>query len=630
MSSEKLKKYLAYYQKTLRDEPENIEARLRLASLFKEMGQKAHAIEEYVTASKLLAAQGLPLEAIAACKAVLELDPAHTEVQFFLAKLFAQAPDAAGARVARPVRTIKVIEEDTDPPTPPQENSKPIPLRRTKQPTPVPAGDATRVADSDLIQAQIGQQTVVQDSPVHHTPNTMPLTDNEATGMYDALPPEERSAIEAELYGPDESEDEVVFSNEFLDELRRTAEMEVHKRKASNFDFESLRETQAIDPDDILLSESLEEVTAPTTQAIFNTSKYTAVARRRRLEAPTKQDDPPEITASFELGVFELDDVLVDGVDDLIALDMLDSDVLTDHDEDDDDIPTGRLEPTTISIVRDELPDIPLFSHLSPMAFMELLRLTEVEDVQIGEHILQPGHGRRSLFIVVKGQVIVTKHIGDEDVCLATNSEGDFFGEFGLLTGRDHSATVTATQPTTLLVVNEDAIQRVAEHDAEIWDRLWDYYHIRMLNNLMSSHGIFGKLGAEDREDLIDSFELREFEEHARILSYDEPCHFVYLILFGEVMLKPYDEPDQQRVLREGEFFGFLPSLSDEPGKTEVLALKDTSLLCLPARDFRALTRKNARIAGELRNILKARAVSKDSQNLFLCGITHYADSGAF
>ena len=104
MSSEKLRKYLAYYQRVLKAEPENIEARLRLAAIFREMGKEAHAVEEYVAASKLLAKEGLPLEAIAACKAVLELEPNHTEIQYFLARLFAQVPDAMGnsARVARP------------------------------------------------------------------------------------------------------------------------------------------------------------------------------------------------------------------------------------------------------------------------------------------------------------------------------------------------------------------------------------------------------------------------------------------------------------------------------------------------------------------------------------------------
>ncbi len=105
MSSKKLRKYLAYYRKTLSEDPENIEARLRLAALFREMERPSHAIEEYGTAAKLLASEGLPLEAIAACKAILELDPSHKETQFFLARLYAQVPEATGdsVRVAQPV-----------------------------------------------------------------------------------------------------------------------------------------------------------------------------------------------------------------------------------------------------------------------------------------------------------------------------------------------------------------------------------------------------------------------------------------------------------------------------------------------------------------------------------------------
>ena len=105
MSSTKLKKYLAYYRKVLAEDPENIEARLRLAVLFREMDRPSHAIEEYAVAAKLLASEGLPLEAIAACKAILELDSSHQETQFFLARLYARVPEATGntVRVARPL-----------------------------------------------------------------------------------------------------------------------------------------------------------------------------------------------------------------------------------------------------------------------------------------------------------------------------------------------------------------------------------------------------------------------------------------------------------------------------------------------------------------------------------------------
>ncbi|MFW5967416.1 MAG: tetratricopeptide repeat protein, partial [Persicimonas sp.] len=105
MTASEFDKYLRYYRKTLREEPGNIEARLRLAALFREAGRTADAAEAYAEASKRLADEGLPLEAIAACKAVLELEPGRRDVQLFMARMYARVPDATDetARVARPL-----------------------------------------------------------------------------------------------------------------------------------------------------------------------------------------------------------------------------------------------------------------------------------------------------------------------------------------------------------------------------------------------------------------------------------------------------------------------------------------------------------------------------------------------
>src|SRR5699024_10299910 len=60
--------------------------------------------------------QGLALEAIAACKAILELDPKHTETQLFLARMYARVPDAGGAsaRIARPLQGQSSQERRAD------------------------------------------------------------------------------------------------------------------------------------------------------------------------------------------------------------------------------------------------------------------------------------------------------------------------------------------------------------------------------------------------------------------------------------------------------------------------------------------------------------------------------------
>ncbi len=97
MTKKDLTKHMLYYQRIVQADPSNIEAGLRLAAIYRESGLIGKAVDAYVRSARLLAGQGLPLEAIAACKAILELDATHTETQFFLARLYAQSPGSAGA-----------------------------------------------------------------------------------------------------------------------------------------------------------------------------------------------------------------------------------------------------------------------------------------------------------------------------------------------------------------------------------------------------------------------------------------------------------------------------------------------------------------------------------------------------
>lgn len=633
MSSEKLKKYLAYYQKTLREDPENVEARLRLATLFREMGHKSNAIEEYVTASKLLASQGLPLEAIAACKAVLEIDPTHTEVQFFLARLFALAPDAAGARVARPVAEAFRPASDS-PSTPSKPAPSPITLSRPKVMTPSPDSLPTqhRPAISCALEPPSIEELLSDDILAEVEPDQ----DSEIDAGFDRaneLPTHQYKALTARPLKPVLAQDEstraslsiptALLADErtragvevpplVLDELRRTTEMDAQLRRTVEFSYlDELRETQMMDLGTFSASSGLDEATSPATASRLLHASSESMTR----VAPSPQEEV------FEVRVFEMDEVEINSevYEHLEQLDDLPS-------EPELDAPTSRIDRTTISILRSDLPEIPLFSHLSASSFVGLLTMATIEEVPLGAVILAPGHQHRSLFIVISGQVMVSKPIGDEHVRLSTMSEGDFFGEFGLLTGREHGATVTATQPSRLLIISEEAIHHIAAEDPEIWNTLWSYYHVRMLNNLMSSHAIFGKLTHEERDELLDLFELQEFVEDEVIVSPDQPCHFVYLVLFGSVELVPSRDAKSALTLREGEFFGFLPSLTDEPGKTLVRALKETTLLCLPALQFRLLTRQNTKIASELRTMLRT---MPNKKSLFLTGVTTYAETGS-
>ena len=193
-----------------------------------------------------------------------------------------------------------------------------------------------------------------------------------------------------------------------------------------------------------------------------------------------------------------------------------------------------------------------------------------------------------------------------------TFCEGDFFGEFAMLTGRDSRAHVRAVTPVTALCLTEEQIGEVAGEDPQIWDTLWGVYQRRMLTNTMASDALFGHLRLAQRDALVGRFGLKEYSPDEVIMRADSACEGVCMVLFGQVEIAPVNPRLPAYVVKEREFFGFVASLSDGPCRANVRALQDTTLLCLAPSYFRELTRSQPAIAGEIRHMLRERVERDD------------------
>jgi CRP/FNR family cyclic AMP-dependent transcriptional regulator len=71
----------------------------------------------------------------------------------------------------------------------------------------------------------------------------------------------------------------------------------------------------------------------------------------------------------------------------------------------------------------------------------------------------QQGPAGREFFVLVEGTVAV----GRGERKLADLGPGDWFGEIAILTYKPRTATVTATSPVRLLVMDDRAFRRVVE-----------------------------------------------------------------------------------------------------------------------------------------------------------------------
>jgi signal transduction histidine kinase len=98
---------------------------------------------------------------------------------------------------------------------------------------------------------------------------------------------------------------------------------------------------------------------------------------------------------------------------------------------------------------------VPIFSELSDAEAEELWRAGRRLAVVPGELIIEEGVPGEALFIVLSGELEVTKHGGDREITLATRGAGEVLGEMSLLERTPRTASVRATQPGELLAIGQ-------------------------------------------------------------------------------------------------------------------------------------------------------------------------------
>ncbi|MDD2915575.1 MAG: cyclic nucleotide-binding domain-containing protein [Gallionella sp.] len=88
----------------------------------------------------------------------------------------------------------------------------------------------------------------------------------------------------------------------------------------------------------------------------------------------------------------------------------------------------------------------------------ELLKISTKATWQAGEHVFTEGSDGRDMYIICSGKVSIWRKNGGEKVSLANLSEGESFGEMGLIRGTGRSAGATALEETVALRVHYEKL----------------------------------------------------------------------------------------------------------------------------------------------------------------------------
>lgn len=106
---------------------------------------------------------------------------------------------------------------------------------------------------------------------------------------------------------------------------------------------------------------------------------------------------------------------------------------------------------------------------------------------------------------------------------------------------------------------------------------------------------LFSQLRDSDLELLAPLFVEREYPRNRVIRFAHDPCDAFYVVLKGQVKVMLIAEDGREVVLslvREGDFFGEMTLLDDEPYAASVIAVDDSRLLVLRRDDFRRSIRE--------------------------------------
>lgn len=109
----------------------------------------------------------------------------------------------------------------------------------------------------------------------------------------------------------------------------------------------------------------------------------------------------------------------------------------------------------------------PLFSELPLSDLERLVGKTSPVEMDAGEVLMQEGTPGGSLYLLLEGEFEVTKRSGQQDVQIALRGAGEVFGEISILDRAPRSATLTATRPSSLLELSQEAFEDVIQNSPQ-------------------------------------------------------------------------------------------------------------------------------------------------------------------
>jgi|SRR5579864_8647061 len=243
----------------------------------------------------------------------------------------------------------------------------------------------------------------------------------------------------------------------------------------------------------------------------------------------------------------------------------------------------------------------PTWSDLPQGRLLELARVMRIEEVPVGTEVVRQGDPGSRFYLIARGGFEVRV----DDVPQVRLGRGDFFGERALLHGAPRAATVVATEPSRLFVLDRADFDRLLATDLSARARIEAGLVYR---EEVAAMALFGDLEPGELGALLSRLVPLTVDQGETVIRQGDPGDRFYIVRSGGVSVARDGEVLAR--LGPGEAFGEIALLLDVPRTATVAATEPTSLLALDSQDFRDVLASYLGRGGELERLSHLRLLS--------------------
>jgi CRP-like cAMP-binding protein/Fe-S-cluster-containing hydrogenase component 2 len=258
----------------------------------------------------------------------------------------------------------------------------------------------------------------------------------------------------------------------------------------------------------------------------------------------------------------------------------------------------------------EELTQFELFADLPRSLVQRIHKQATSSGVVPDEEILIEGQYDQVLYIMLSGYVRVMQSSSDGSVLIGTLKRGDFFGDMNPRTTQPSAVSVTATTDCILLELSKPQLQSILDaspHAQSLMDRT---YNNRALRSELRGVSLFEGFNSEDLDRLTKTATVVRYPPETPIFDEGDVGDAFYLIRTGFVKIlkeRPSAKDLVLAYLREGQYFGEIALLNEDPRSASVMTLTETEVIQITKNDFNMLLESHPGMRMQLMEVISRR-----------------------